>query len=133
MAAGDFVGVSAGHDVELALLRGHPRHRQRHRRVDVADDEIDLIALDQLVGFLDAGGDVVGGIGDQELRLPAQNAAAPIDLLDRQPSAGDFGLGKRRVDAGERLDHSYFNRFVGQRTDRKRRRRFRRRPTPSRL
>jgi hypothetical protein len=107
--------------VTMWSFRGHPRHRQPHRRVDVADDEICMIAVDQLVGFFDAGGDVVRRVGDEELRRPAQNAAAPIDLLDRQQSASDFGRGKRRVDAGERLDHPHFHRFVGQRPDRERR------------
>ena len=76
MIAGDFVGVSAGHDMQLALLGRHPHHRQRDRRVDVAEDEIDLIAVDQLRGFRDADGDVVAGIFDQQLRLAAENAAA---------------------------------------------------------
>ena len=118
MAARDFVGVSAGHDVELALLGRHPRHRERDRRVDVAEDEIDLIAVDQLLGFRDADRDVVRGIFDQELHLAAENAAALIDLIEREPGTIDFGCGELRIDAAERLDHPYFHRFFGAGPDR---------------
>ena len=71
--------------MELVLLRCHLRHRQRHRGVDISDDEIGPIALDQLDGFLDAGGNVILDPNDG-LHRPANNAAALIDFLD-----GGFG------------------------------------------
>ena len=100
LAARDFVGVAAGHDLQLALLGGHLGHRQRHRGVDVACDEIDLILVDQPSGLFDAGHDVVPGISDQQLRFAAKNAAAVIDLVDGEPSSGDLAFGQRRIDAG---------------------------------
>ena len=34
-------------------------------------------------------------IGNQQLRFAAKNAAAVIDLLDGEPSAGDLAFSKR--------------------------------------
>ena len=122
LAAGDFVGVPAGHDLQLAFLSRHARHGQRYRRVDVAGDEIDLIFVDQPPGLFDAGHDLVGRIGNKQLRFAAQNAAAPIDLLDGELSAGDLRFSERRINPGDRLDHADFYRLFFASPDRKRRR-----------
>ena len=119
--AGDFIDVSAGDNVELAPLGRHPRHRQGDGRVDVAEDEIDLVAVDQLFSFRDADGGLVCGIFDQQFHLPAENAAILIDLIDRQPGTIDFSLGELRIDAAERFDHPHFHRSFGAGLDRERR------------
>ena len=54
---------------------------------------------------------------DQQLRLATENAAALIDLLEREPGAARFGLGELRIDTGEWLDHPYFHRFFAKGTD----------------
>jgi hypothetical protein len=100
-----------------APLCGHLRHRQRDRRVDIAGDEIDPIVVDQLIGFLDARGDIVAGIGDQQLDRPPKNAAAAIDLLDAQPGARYLGFGERGIGSREGLDHAHFHRLFGARPD----------------
>ena len=105
MIASDLIGVSAGHDVDLAPLRRHPHHRQRDRRVHVTENEIGLIAVDQLVGFCDAHRDVVAGILDQQPHLAANEAASLIDLLKRESGARHFSIGKLCIYAGERLNH----------------------------
>ena len=121
LAAGDFVGVPAGHDVQLAFLGRHARHRQRYRRVDVAGDEIDLILVDQPPSLFDARHDLIGGIGNEQLRVTAENAAAVIDLIDGEPSAGDLRCGKLRKHPGERFDHANLYRLFFASPDRKRR------------
>ena len=120
-AAGDLVDMTAGHDMKLALFRGHLRHRERHRRVDVAGDEIDLVAVDQLAGLVHAGGNVVGRIGDQQLDLTAEDAAALVDPFDGEAGAGDLGLGERRINPGERLHHPDLYRRLRPGADRERR------------
>ena len=121
LAARDFVGVPAGHDLQLAFLGSHPRHRERHRRVDVAGDEIDLIFVDELPSLFDSGRDHVPGIGDQELRLAAEDSAALIDLFDGELSTRDLRFSKLLKDPAQRLDHTDFYRRVFASPDRNRR------------
>ena len=83
--AGDRVGVAAGDDVQDVLLVRHLGHRERQRRVDVAEQEVDLVALDQLARLLHRGAGVAAGrVLDQQLDLAAEDAALGVDLLDRQ-------------------------------------------------
>ena len=110
LAARDFVSVAAGHDLQLAFLGSHPRHRERHRGVDVAGDEIDLVFVDELPSLFNSGHDVISRVRNEQLRLTAKNAAAVIDLFDGEPSAGDLRFSKPRKDPGERLDHPDFYR-----------------------
>jgi hypothetical protein len=110
MTAGDFVYVRSGHDVKLALLGGNARHRERDRRIQVTQDEIDVIAVDQLPGFSDARRDIVYGILDQQLQPAAKNASTLIDLFDRQPGAVHFGFGELCIDAAEGFDHPHLHR-----------------------
>jgi hypothetical protein len=98
--------MPAGYDVQLALRGGYPRYRQRHRRVDVAGDEIDLIFVDQLASPFDSGHDIVRRISNQQLRFTAKNTAGMVDLVDGKPGACDLAFGKRRIDPGEGLDHA---------------------------
>ena len=98
--------MAAGDDVQHLLLAGDLRHRDRDAGIDVADDEADLVALDQLARLLHAGADVVGGVLDQELDRPAQNAALLVDLLDGKFGADHLVLRERGINAGQRIDHS---------------------------
>src|SRR5689334_4632271 len=113
--------MPAGYYVQLALLGGYPRYRQRHRRVDVAGEEIDLIPVNQLTGPFDPSCDVVRRISNQQLRLSAKNAAAAVDLLDGEPSASNLTFSKRRIDPGDGLDHSYLYRLFAASANWKRR------------
>src|ERR1700722_5261337 len=121
LAACDLIGMPAGYDVQLALRGGHPRYRQRHRRVDVAGDEIDLIFVDQLASPLDSGHDLVRRISNQQLRFTAKNTAGMVDIVDREPGACDFAFGKRRINPGEGLDHADLRRLFAASANRKRR------------
>ena len=113
--------MPAGYDVQLALRGGHPRYRQRHCRVDVAGDKIDLIFVDQLASSFDSGRDIVRRISNRELRFTAKNTAGMVDLVDGEPGACDLALGKRRIDPGEGLDHADLYRLFGASANWKRR------------
>ena len=91
----------AGHDVELTLLKARVGHGLRERRIDVADQKIDFVALDQLQCFLNRGGGVAAGrILDQEFDLAAQNSTLGINLLDGELRTDQFVLAERREGAG---------------------------------
>jgi hypothetical protein len=90
--------------VEHALLEAGVGHRLGERRVDVAEQEIDLIAVDQLQRLLYRGGGIAAGrILDQRLDLAAEGAALGVDLLEREPGADQFVLAERREGAGQRI------------------------------
>ena len=76
--------MAAGNDVQDFLFGGNLGDRRGDAGIDVADDEVDLVALDQLARLLHAGADVVGGILDQQFDLAPENAAFGVDLLDRE-------------------------------------------------
>src|SRR5579883_2141469 len=59
IGAGDRVGVTAGHDVEDLLFAGHLRHRIGDTGIDVAKDDVALVAIDQLARLLYTGPDVI--------------------------------------------------------------------------
>ena len=59
------------------------RHRLGERRIDVAEQEVDLVAIDQLVGLLHRGAGVAAGrILDQKFDLAAENAVLGVDLVE---------------------------------------------------
>ena len=72
--------------------------------------DVDVVAIDQLVGLLHAGADVVGRILDQQLDLAAENAALLVDLGFGIFGAVDLALRQRRQDAGQRIDHADLDR-----------------------
>src|ERR1700761_6143100 len=92
--------------MEHLLFAGDLRHRNRDAGVDVADDEADLVALDQLARLLYAGADIVGGVFDQKLDWPAENAAFLVDFLSGKFCADDFALRDRGIGAGDWIDHA---------------------------
>src|SRR6185312_7572443 len=53
--AGNRIGVAAGHDMEDLFLRGDLRDRGGDAGVHIANNEIDVVAFDELAGFLHAG------------------------------------------------------------------------------
>ena len=113
--AGDAVGVAAGNDVQHLLLVRYLGDGERDPRIHVADEELDAVAFDQLACLLHAGADIVGRIFDQELDLATEHAALGVDLFDCVFDADQFVLRHRSVDAGERIDDSYFDRVCGAR------------------
>jgi hypothetical protein len=118
IGAGNRIGVAAGHNVEDALFIGHVGDRGRQRRVDVADEEIDLIAIDQFTRLLDRrAGVATRGFLDQELHLTAEDAAFGIDLRQRELRADQFVLPERGVSACQRIIEADLYRLVGKRLD----------------
>ncbi len=113
--AGDAVGMAAGHDMQDFLLGSDLSHRLRDARVHIADDEVRLVALDELAGLLHAGADVIGRVFDQELDRAAENAALRVDLLDRELGARHLVLRNGRVNARQRIDHADADRRVSAR------------------
>ena len=74
--AGDGVGVAAGDDVQDSGLVRHVAEGERHRGVDVAEQEIDLVAVDQLVRLRHRDAGVgAGRILRKEGHLAAEDAA----------------------------------------------------------
>ena len=102
--AGDRVGVAAGHDVQDALFVRHLRHGERQRRVDVAEQKIDLVAVDQLARLLHrVPASPLVEILDDELDRTAEDAALGVDLVERHLAADELVLAQRRVGAGQRI------------------------------
>jgi hypothetical protein len=102
--AGDGVGMAAGNDVKDFLLVGNLRDRERERRVLVAEQEIDLVAVDQLAGLQHGRARVAaGGILDDQLDLATENAALRVDLIDRELTANQFVFAIPRKGASERV------------------------------
>ena len=85
IGAGHRIGVAAGNDMQHLGLVRHFAEGERHRRIDVAEQEVDFVAVDQLVRLLHRGAGIgAGRILDQEFDLAAENAALGVDLVDRQ-------------------------------------------------
>ena len=76
------------------------------RGIDVADHEVDAVALDQLARLLHAGADVVGGVLDQQFDLASENAALGVDLRDGVFGAHHLVAGRRGINAGQGIDHA---------------------------
>ena len=104
--AGDRVGVPARDDVEHLLVAGHAHDRVGDAGVHVAHDDVDVVALDQLVGLLHAGTGIVGAVLDEELDGPAENAALLVHLLDRPLGALDLADRQGGQAAGDRIDEA---------------------------
>src|SRR6185437_10631193 len=104
-------------DVEQLLLVGDLAQRQRDRRINIADHEVHAVAVDELAHLLHAGADIIGGILDQQLDGTADDAALGVDLLDRELGADDLVLRRRRIDAGQRIDHADLDRRLAARLD----------------
>ena len=98
------VGVAAGDDVQHLGLVRYLTDRERHRGIDVAEKEVDLVALDQLVGLLHRRTGVgAGRVLGYERDLSAEDAALGVDLLDRQFASYLLVLAELGVGACERI------------------------------
>ena len=117
IGAGDRIGMTAGDDMEHLLFVGHLRHGVGDAGVDVADDGVDLIAVDQLARLLHAGADVVRRILDEQLDLAAENSALLVDLGLGVFGAVNLALRQRRQHAGQRIDHADLHRLIAERLD----------------
>ncbi|MEJ1976516.1 MAG: hypothetical protein WDN49_10805 [Acetobacteraceae bacterium] len=110
--------MAARHDVEDLLVAGDALDGIGDGGIDVREDGVDLVALDQLMGLLDARADIIGRILDQQLKLPPQDAAALVDLLHGEPGALHLGDGQDGQHAGERVDPAELDRgFTAGRDD----------------
>jgi hypothetical protein len=91
LRAGHRIGMTAGDDVKHFFLEADIGHRLCERRIDVAEQEVDLIAFDQLVGFLHRDrGFAAGRIFDEQIDFTAENAALGVDLIDGELRAEEF-------------------------------------------
>ena len=100
--AGDRVGMAAGHDMQDALFVRDLGHGERERRVHVAEQEVDLVALDQLARLLHGGAGVAAGrILDHEFAGTAEDAAFGVDLLERHLAADQLVLAGGGVSSGQ--------------------------------
>jgi hypothetical protein len=80
------------------------RHREGERRVCVAEQEIDLVAIDQLAGLQHRRARIAaGGILHDQLDLAAQNASLRLDLFDRKLTANQFVFAKPAKGASQRI------------------------------
>jgi len=61
LVPGDRIGMAARHHVEYALFVGDVGDRRGERRVDVADKEIHLVAIDQFACLLHRGPGIAAG------------------------------------------------------------------------
>jgi hypothetical protein len=86
------------------LFVRHLRHGECQRRVDVAEQEVDLVAFDQLARLHDRGPGVpAGGVLDDQLNRAAENAAFGVDGVDRHLTADQLVFPERREGAGDRV------------------------------
>jgi hypothetical protein len=106
--------------VQFAPFRRHPHDRERDRRVQITENEIGLIAVDQLPRLSLPGADAICRILDEEPRFATENAAGAINLVESELRAGDFSLGEFGVDPGQGFDHSELYRLFAQRAHRQR-------------
>ena len=96
--------MAAGHDMQDALLVRDLGHGERERRVDVAEQEVDLVALDQLARLLHGRAGVAAGrILDDQLAWATEDAALGVDLLERHLAADQFVLSRRGVSPCQRI------------------------------
>src|SRR5271166_988236 len=114
--AGDRVGVAARDNVQHALLVRHLRHGEGERRVEVAEQEVDLVAVDELARFLHRHAGVAARrILDHELDFTAQYPALLVDLVDGELAADEFVLAGPRVGTGQGVVESDLDRLRGPR------------------
>ena len=112
--AGDRIGMAARHHQQALQLGGNLAHGEGHSGIHIAQQEIDLVALDQLAGFLHGCPDIAtGGILHQELGLTTEDAALGIDLVNRVFGAELLVLAECRIGAGQRIAQAELHRIIG--------------------
>jgi hypothetical protein len=98
--------MGARNDVQYRLFAGDFCHHKGDARIQVADNEADVIAFDQLAGFLRADGGAVRGVFDQQFDRSSENSALPVDHVGGEFGSGDFAGGQRTVNTGQGIDHA---------------------------
>src|SRR5208282_6384561 len=89
--------------------------------IDVANQKIDVVALDQLARLLHRRTRVTAcGIFDQQLDLAPKYPVLAIELVDRELAADLFVLADRRVGSGQRIVEPDLDRLVGEGLDHER-------------
>jgi hypothetical protein len=108
---GDGVGAGAGDDVERLLLLGVVEHRERDIAGLHADDHVDLVAFDQLLGLLqpDLRIELVVLLDDLDLAA----ADGPADAVEEQVHAVEIVLGGIGDRAGEGIEVAELDRRAG--------------------
>src|SRR5438067_9699960 len=110
--------MAARDDVQDALLVRHPRHRQGERRVDVADEEVHLVALDELARLLHGGAGLSARrVLDEQLHLAAEDPTFGVDLLDGELGTDELVLPQGRVGSRERVVEADLDRLLAARLD----------------
>jgi hypothetical protein len=106
--------VAARHDVQDALFVRDRSHRERQCRVNVAEQKIDLVAVDQLARLLHRHAGVAAGrVLDDELERPAENSTLGVDLVDRNLATDQLVLSQRGLRAGQRIVDADLDRVRG--------------------
>jgi hypothetical protein len=104
--------------MQNALFVGHLRHGEGERRIVVAEQEVDLVAFDELARLHDRSpGIPAGGVLDDELDWTAEYAALGVDGLDRHLTADQFVFPERPDGAGQRIVEADPDRVGGARAD----------------
>jgi hypothetical protein len=106
--------VLLGVDVErLALDHGRALDGLSGGAVDAAEDDVDVIALDQLRGLRRRDGVIGRAVLEVELEVAAEQAALGVDVADdhsRHVGVGEPDHGERARLVG---DHSHLDGIVG--------------------
>ena len=94
--------MAAGDDVENAFLIRHLGHGERKRGVHIAEEEIHLVAVDQLSRLLHRNPGVAAGrILDDQFDWTSENPALGVDLVDGHLTAGELVFAECGVSAGQ--------------------------------
>jgi hypothetical protein len=71
-----------------------------------ADDEVAVVAVEQLVGLLHADADIRLRVLVDHLDLAAENPVLRVELVNRHRGADQLVGPQRRIGAGERIDEA---------------------------
>ena len=114
--AGDRIGVASSHDVQHTGPAREVAESERHRGVDVAEEEVDLVAVDQQVALCTATpASVEVGILRNEGHRAAEDAALLVDLVDGELAADLLVFAELRVSARERIVEADLDWFLSKR------------------
>jgi hypothetical protein len=94
------------------------RYCERQSGVDVAQKEINVVAVDELARFLNRCACVAASrIFYRERHRSAEYAALSVDLVDGHLTTDQLVFPKRRHRAGQRVVHPYLDDVGGSRAD----------------
>ena len=93
LLAGDRIGMAAGYDVQHTFFAGHLAQRQRDGRIHIANQKINLAAVDEFACLLNTSSHVVRRVLDEQFHGAADDPAFGVDFLDRELGSLDLVLG----------------------------------------